>query len=530
VHAKFPRAKQVKCAPRSVSQRYVKGPRGLPSFRSAGISLGLGFALVTAGACIGAVLRNVPQAPVAQSAARTELDVAPAELVRRDARDPSEIRTASLEQSSTPPPAQPSAAPTSAPPGVPAPSGAPAPTASASAVPASPAPPSTGPTPASPASPAVLPSPGPSAAASAPAATTAPATAPPRPRPTIRPAPAHPLSERTRLSLLKVISGGLDPKSVVASGTGLYFAQNMMYLHTINVYDSSFRLLKVIPDTVELAAFGFPQYPGFYKGAPVEAAMTPDHKYAYVSNYSMYGPRPFNREGSDECNAGNDYPDSFVYRIALGSLKIDQAIEVGAVPKYVAVTPDGKYLLVSNWCSYNESIVDVRTHKQIRQIALGPYPRGIAVSPDSTVAYIAVMGSTSIAVLDLRSFAVSWIRGVGDSPRHLVISPDGRSLYATINGDGVVDKIDIPSRSVTYRVATGKAPRSMAIASDGGALYVVNYESNTVAKLRTSDMQILQSVRTNEAPIGITYDPLTHRVWVACYSGSLMVFNDATIP
>ena len=330
------------------------------------------------------------------------------------------------------------------------------------------------------------------------------------------------------MELLKVISGNLDPKSVVSSGTGLVFAQNMMYLHTINVYDAGFRMLKIIPDSVDLAALGYPQYRGTYRGAPVEAAVSPDRRYVYVSNYSMYGAAPFNREGHDDCGPGDGYPDSFVYRINLSTLSIDQAIAVGSVPKYLAVTPDGRYLLVSNWCSYSLSVVALRGGKrgsEIRRIPLGPYPRGIAVDPSGSVAYVAVMGSTRIAVLDLRTFALSWIEGVGRSPRHLVLSPDGRSLFATINGEGIVDKIDVATRRVTARVATGQAPRSMAISSDGGSLYVVNYESNTVSKLRASDMSLLQVVKTNEAPIGITYDRPSRRVWVACYSGSIMVFG-----
>ena len=32
-------------------------------------------------------------------------------------------------------------------------------------------------------------------------------------------------------------------------------------------------------------------------------------------------------------------------------MAVDQVIQVGLVPKYVATTPDGRYVLVSNWCS-----------------------------------------------------------------------------------------------------------------------------------------------------------------------------------
>ena len=86
------------------------------------------------------------------------------------------------------------------------------------------------------------------------------------------------------------IGGDISPKSVVASGKGLFFAQNMMYRHTVTVYDRSFQLVATIPDTVVLSNFGHAEFQGEFQGAPVEAAFTSDGRYAYVSNYSMYGP------------------------------------------------------------------------------------------------------------------------------------------------------------------------------------------------------------------------------------------------
>ena len=65
----------------------------------------------------------------------------------------------------------------------------------------------------------------------------------------------------------------------------------------------------------------------------------------------------------------------------------------------------------------------------------------------------------------------------------------------------------------------------MAISPDGTALYVVNYQSNTVTKLRASDMSIVQTVAVPSHPIGITFEPATRRVWVACYSGEILVFD-----
>ncbi|HEY9349336.1 MAG TPA: YncE family protein [Acidothermales bacterium] len=322
------------------------------------------------------------------------------------------------------------------------------------------------------------------------------------------------------------IGGDISPKSVVASGKGLFFAQNMMYRHTVTVYDRSFQLVATIPDTVVLSNYGHAEFQGEFQGAPVEAAFTSDGRYAYVSNYSMYGPGF--REGADSCSPASNYPDSFVYRINTSTLQIDQVIRVGAVPKFVAVTPDNKRILVTNWCTYDLSIIDAAAGAEIQRIPIGAYPRGLAVSPDSRVAYVAVMGGTSVATVDLTTFEVGAIEGVGGGPRHLNISPDGTQLYVTLNRDGQVAKVDIPTATVVSRVSTGSAPRSMAIADDGESLYVVNYNSSTVAKVRTSDMAVLQTEGVGYHPIGITHDAETRQIWVATYGGTLAVFQDGS--
>ncbi len=337
--------------------------------------------------------------------------------------------------------------------------------------------------------------------------------------------PGPPSDQRT-LHLLHTISGHISPKSVVASGRGVVTAQNMMYTHTISVYGADGTLRTTIPDTVDLAALGDPTHTGTFRGAPVEAAFTPDGRYEYVSNYSMYGPG-FGPEGSDSCGPVNSYDDSYVYRLDTRTWKIDQAIKVGAVPKYVAVTPNGRTLLVTDWCSYALSIVDIHTAKEVARLHLGAYPRGIVVAPDSTTAYVAIMGTTQIAIVDLRTRAiVTTIYSGGSGPRHLVLSPDGRWLYATLNGSGIISKIDTTTRRVVATKHTGSAPRSMAISADGLSLYVVNYESDSMSKVRASDLAVLQTIATNHHPIGITYDASTSRVWVACYVGTILVFDD----
>ncbi|HTN99799.1 MAG TPA: YncE family protein [Microthrixaceae bacterium] len=337
-------------------------------------------------------------------------------------------------------------------------------------------------------------------------------------------------SGSTGLARIQTLGGtSMSPKSVVASSKGAVFAQNMMYRHSISVFNPEGALVKTIPDSVELEKFGVSGHPGVSKGAPVEMAFSPDGKTAWVSNYSMYG-TAFGPEGSDSCVPGDGTDDSFVYRIDVATHEIQKVIKVGAVPKYVAVTPDGKKVLVTNWCTWDLSVIDTATNVEVERVKLGgKYPRGIVVPQDSQSAYVALMGSDRLVKVDLGSYEVTQFASPGDSPRHLVISPDDSSLYVTNNRDGNVVKIDRSSGRVAGSVSTGAQPRSMAISADGEAIYIVNYDSASMTKVRTSDMSKMQTVKADAHPIGITYEPTLKRVWVACYGGRVIVFDDSRV-
>ena len=332
--------------------------------------------------------------------------------------------------------------------------------------------------------------------------------------------------ERTLTLVDTIANDNLQPKSIVHSGTGLFFAQNMMYRHNISVFDRQSNLIATIDDKVDLKDFGVEVVgrSSVVRGSPVEAAFSPDAKYAYVSNYAMYG-TGWDPSAIDTCQ-GKDRDQSFVYRIDTTTFKIDQVVLVGAVPKYLAVSPDNKYVIVSNFCSLDVSVLDVSTNKEIKRIDVGLHPRGIAITNDSSTAYVTVMGGGIIIAINLRDFTTRIITSAGYTPRHLVLSPDNSVLYVSDNKAGQVRAINPKTDTLIKSVSTGSEPRSMAISDDGLSLYVVNYMSDKMVKVRTSDMQVVQTVKTGHHPVGITYDAQLRRVWVANYTGSLSVFED----
>jgi len=339
------------------------------------------------------------------------------------------------------------------------------------------------------------------------------------------PAQGEVVSADTKMQLIKTINGSISPKSVRSSGDGVVSAHNMMYNHSVTVYDAkTFELLKTVPDSISLKNFGYSKSASLFKGAPVEGTYSPDGKYLYVTNYAMYGPG-YNKEGHDTCSPASGFDTSFLYRINRSNYEIDAVYPVGSVPKVVEVTPDNKYLLVTNWCSYTLTVISIETQKTVKTIKIGRYPRGISVSKDSKKAYVAEMGGNRIHVINLEDFTVTFIP-IGSNPRAIVLSPDNSKLYVTMNLSGQVASWDLIANQAGKSIKTGKAARSLAISSDGTALFVVNFDSDTISKVRTSDMKVLQTLKACNEPIGITFDAPTNNTWVACYKGQIKIYSN----
>jgi YVTN family beta-propeller protein len=333
-------------------------------------------------------------------------------------------------------------------------------------------------------------------------------------------------SSETRMGERQRITGDITPKSVVASGHGHVIANNMLYSHSVTLYDAADRsLAATVPDTVDMSALGFPQYPGTSTGAPVEAAWTDDGRYAYVSQYQMSG-EGHGASGNDDCRHGEETGRSTLLRLDVATMSWDQAIEVGRVPKFVALSPDGTLALVSNWCDRTVSVVDLASAQVTAEIPVDSAPRGIVILPDNETAYVTAMYADELFRLDIPAGTSELVRKTGRKPRHLVLSPDGTRMYLTEAGADRLLELDAATGEVLRETPTGREPRSMDISPDGTALYVVNYYEDSVSKFDVGTLTEVQRESVGRNPVGVAFEPTTASVWVANYAGSIDVFDD----
>jgi YVTN family beta-propeller protein len=137
-------------------------------------------------------------------------------------------------------------------------------------------------------------------------------------------------------------------------------------------------------------------------------------------------------------------------KVATG--KVHSETPCGRRPSALALTPDGKRVLVSGTYSGDVTVFE-RTGDRLHCVAtidVGFEPRGIAIAPDGSRAYVALTTANAVAVLDLRTHAVAERIATGRWPRYLALSPDGKRLAVGANGDGGVAVIDVEKRKQLY--------------------------------------------------------------------------------
>jgi DNA-binding beta-propeller fold protein YncE len=151
-----------------------------------------------------------------------------------------------------------------------------------------------------------------------------------------------------------------------------------------------------------------------------------------------------------------------------------------ANPQGIAVSPDGRWLLVSEAVEGGRvTILDIANNYTVADtlvMATGNTPRGIATSPDNTHAYIAVSGDDNeIWAYDFASASVDRKIVAGASPASVAVTPDSKWLYVTNPPADTVNYYDLGTGfGDVVSLGAGVAPTGLAITPDGFNVFVTS--------------------------------------------------------
>lgn len=203
-------------------------------------------------------------------------------------------------------------------------------------------------------------------------------------------------------------------------------------------------------------------------------------------------------------------------------------IDIGHAPQLLSVTPDGERLLVAN---DGTAIVVIDTEKDEvdGQIPIGTLTIGAAASQDNEHAWFSTPNGLVEVDLDAKN-VVGKIDDVG-AASPLLFDASGKTLYALGNYHprGRVSAIDVSTRQVTATYEVESSPVAAALTPDGKWLYVANRGANTVSAIDLTQGAVVARIKVGSVPTSVAVTPDGASVYIAdSMSNTLSVISTAT--
>jgi DNA-binding beta-propeller fold protein YncE len=276
-----------------------------------------------------------------------------------------------------------------------------------------------------------------------------------------------------------------------------------------------------------------------YQEKPVEACLSHDDKILWISLHNAEGIVPIWVDSlSSNYKTAEGQALKKVTVVYPGVTKKDSfyvpLIRTGKTPKIISRTADNKYLLVSNWHSYNVSVLEMNKDvypyaKVVNTIPVSSIPRGIVVDDKNNRSFVAIMGGASITVLNNSVWMKETDMAVESNPRHLVMDTSGH-LFVSYNRLAKIACINAVTGETMFTAATHAQPRTIILSKNHKFLFVTCYNSDFVDVFRINDTNFekIISLPCKGHPVGVDIfeNDDTLEAWVCSYSnGSISVFS-----
>lgn len=263
--------------------------------------------------------------------------------------------------------------------------------------------------------------------------------------------------------------------------------------------------------------------------------------------------------GANAADRGKAYvsnQDGGVSVIDLNTLTPTTDIDLKADgPRGLAVSDDGKQLIVATRENGSVSIIDTSTNEVIKQIPVGKNPEFVRVkgnfafisyepsakggpppAPGSAAAIAAVKEEADddkeparIGIIDLKlGKKVREIIG-GPETEGVEFSKDGKQLIITNEADNTVTVHSMKTGKLLKTIKTheyGDRPRGVKVSPDGKT-YLVTLEYGNKFMVMNKNFKVLRTVDTGATPYGIAYDRKGERIFVAANKAKTLEVYDA---
>ena len=216
----------------------------------------------------------------------------------------------------------------------------------------------------------------------------------------------------------------------------------------------------------------------------------------------------------------------------------------------IALSPDGRTLFTGDAATRELVVVDTVRRAIVARLPLAHGIHAIDLAPDGRSLWVdgALEGYpwlSATTVIDTASLEV--VRRLAPalgSAAHLSFTPDGREVWAPSISTNLLWVWDAASGEVldavplTSTALAGDSPEAeqgligfneIALAPDGRTAYAVGPEASVVYAVDVANRQVIGTAQAGARAHGIAVRPDGREVWTANRSGSVTVFDAATL-
>jgi YVTN family beta-propeller protein len=173
--------------------------------------------------------------------------------------------------------------------------------------------------------------------------------------------------------------------------------------------------------------------------------------------------------------------------------KVVERVKVGARPRGLKLSPDGRQLFVAMAGAQKAparagapapapagpagagiAVVDIAGRKVIKQIATPPGPFAVDLLPDGKTAFVSNNETSELLVIDVGAGTIKTKTHVGTAPQGIAVRPDGKVVYVVAHGADEVSAIDTKTMSLLGRIDAGSHPQMVLLAPRAQTAVVID--------------------------------------------------------
>lgn len=265
---------------------------------------------------------------------------------------------------------------------------------------------------------------------------------------------------------------------------------------------------------------------------PHEAAASPDGRFAYVSNYGVYGvfpARPAGGRQGPEGSGPRQEPGNSITVLDLEQRAVRTTFNLGDCtrPHGLWTSRDASRLWVT--CESAQAVLelDAGTGLVLKSWKTNQDTSHMVVAtPDERKLYVANIGSGSVTVIERATDTVTNIP-TGAGAEGLDIAPNGRELWVGNRGANTLSVIDVAADRVLATFESGgETPIRVKFTPDGAQVWVSNARSNTVTVFDAASRQLLATIEVGAVPVGLLFAADGQRAFVASSNANQVAVLD----